>query len=87
MSVCPSVRPSVCPSVRMNAKISETIQATILGLGVQIPEIPAQRKFVSAEWHAHSNAHKPPKTVALTVLTLCITTTTTKFLRSTTLKI
>jgi len=57
---------SVCPSVRMNAEISETIQATIL----QIPEIPAQRKFVSAECHAHSNAHKPPKTVAPTVLML-----------------
>jgi len=46
----------------MNAVISETIQATILGLVMQIPEIPAQRKFVSAECHAHSNAHKPPKT-------------------------
>jgi len=38
---------SVCPSVRMNAEVSETIRATILGLGMQIPEIPAQRKFVS----------------------------------------
>jgi len=45
----------------MNTEISETIKATILGLGMQIP---AQRKFVSAECHAHSNAHKPPKTVA-----------------------
>jgi len=45
----------------MNAEISETIQATILGLGMQIPEIPAQRKFVSAECHAHSNAHNPSK--------------------------
>jgi len=61
---------SVCPSVRMNAEISETIQATILGLGMQVPEIPAQRKFISAECHAHSNAHKPPKTVASTVLML-----------------
>jgi len=26
----------------MNAEISETIGATILGLGMQIPEIPAQ---------------------------------------------
>jgi len=58
---------SVCPSVRMNAEISET---TILGLGMQIPEIPAQRKFVSAECHAHSNVHKPPKTVVPTVLIL-----------------
>jgi len=51
----------------MNAEISETIQDTILGLGMQIP---AQRKFVSAECHAHSNAHKPHKTVAPTVLML-----------------
>jgi len=49
---------SFCPSVRMNAEISETIQATILGLGMQIPEISAQCKFVSAECHAHSNANK-----------------------------
>jgi len=58
MFVCPSVRLSVCSSVRMNADISETIQPTILGLGMQIPEIPAQRKFVSAECHAHSNRPK-----------------------------
>jgi len=39
---------------------------------VQIPELLTQRirlltqlKFVSAECHAHPNAHKPPKTVAL----------------------
>jgi len=31
---------------------------------MQIPELLAQRKFVSAACHAHSNAHKPPKTVA-----------------------
>jgi len=48
----------------MNAEISETIRDTILGLGMQIPEIPAQRKFVSALCHAHSNTHKQPKTVA-----------------------
>jgi len=54
----------------MNAEISETIQATILGLGMQITEIPAQRKFVLVECHAHSNAHKPPKTVAPTALML-----------------
>jgi len=54
----------------MNAEISETIRTTILGLGMQIPEIPAQRKFDSTECHAHSNAHKPPKTVAPTVLML-----------------
>jgi len=57
-------------SVRINIEISDTIRATILGLGMQIPEIPAQRKFVSAMWHAHSNAHKSPKTVAPTVLML-----------------
>jgi len=54
----------------MNAEISETIRATILGLGMQIPEIPAQRKIVSEECHAYSDAHKPPKTVAPTVLML-----------------
>jgi len=59
---------SVYPSVRMNDEISETIRASILGLGMQIPEIPAQRKFVSEM--CHSNAHKPRKTVAPTVLTL-----------------
>jgi len=41
-----------------------------MGLGMQIPEIPAQRMFVSAMGHAHSNAHKPPKTVAPSVLML-----------------
>jgi len=40
----------------MNAEISETIRATILGLGMQIPEIPAQRKFVSAGCKATFNA-------------------------------
>jgi len=54
----------------MNAEISETIQGTILGLGMQISEIPAQRKFVSAECHAHSNAHKPPKSAAPTIFML-----------------
>jgi len=51
---------------RMNAVISETIRVAILGLGMQIPEIPAQRKLVSSlchvpqtaqNWNArHSNA-------------------------------
>jgi len=54
----------------MNAEISETISAKILGFGMQIPEIPAQRKFISAMCHAHSKAQKPPKTVAPTVLML-----------------
>jgi len=54
----------------MKAEISETIGAAILGLGMQIPEIPAQRKVVSAMCHAHSNAHKLPETVAPTVLML-----------------
>jgi len=31
---------------------------------MQILEIPAQREFVSSLCHTHSNAHKPPKTVA-----------------------
>jgi len=30
----------------MNAEISETIKAAILGLGMEVPEIPTQRKFV-----------------------------------------
>jgi len=54
----------------MNAETLETIEATILVLGMQISEIPAQRKFISEQCHAHSNAHKPPKTVAPTVLML-----------------
>jgi len=41
----------------MNAEISETIRARLLRFGVQIPELLTQRKFVSAECHAHSNAH------------------------------
>jgi len=57
-------------SVRINTEISDTIRATILGLCMQIPEIPAQRKFVSAMFHAHSNAHKSPKTVAPTIFML-----------------
>jgi len=48
MSVCPSVRPflrnmSVSPSVRINAEISETMGATLLRFGVQIPELLTQR--------------------------------------------
>jgi len=35
----------------MNAEISETIRARVLGLGLQILGIPAQPKF-----NAHSNA-------------------------------
>jgi len=45
----------------MNAEISETIRVTILGLGMQIPEIPAERMFVSEMCHAYSNAQKPHK--------------------------
>jgi len=51
----------------MNAEISEAIRARLLGLNMQIPELLAQRKFVSARFHAHSNAHKPPKTETPTV--------------------
>jgi len=54
----------------MNAEISETIRARLLRFGVQIPELLTLRKFVSAECHAHSNALKPPKTMAPTVLML-----------------
>jgi len=54
----------------MNAEISETIIARLLRLGMQIPELLTQSKFVSAACHAHSNAHKPRKIVAPTVLTL-----------------
>jgi len=44
--------------------------ARLLRFGVQIPELLTQRKFVSAECHAHCNAHKPLKMVAPTVLML-----------------
>jgi len=54
----------------MNAVISKTIKAKILGLGVQILEFPAQRKFVSSVCHAHCNYHTLPKTEAPTVLML-----------------
>jgi len=54
----------------MNAEISETIRARLLRFGVQIPELLTQRKFVSAECHTHSNAHKPPKLVAPTIFML-----------------
>jgi len=36
----------------MNAEISETIRARLLGFGMQIPELLTQRKLC----HAHSNA-------------------------------
>jgi len=52
----------------MNAEVGNYTSYNTLGM--QIPEIPAQRKFVSAACHAHSNAHKPPKAVASTVLML-----------------
>jgi len=58
---------SVCPYERLDRG---NYKSSILGLGIQIPEIPAQRKVVSAGCHAHSNAHKPSKTVAPTVLML-----------------
>jgi len=54
----------------MNAVISDTIKAAILGLGMQILVIPAQRKFVSSACHADSNSHTPAKTEAPTVLTM-----------------
>jgi len=58
------------PSKTELAEISETMGASLLRFGVQIPELLTQRKFVSVECHAHYNAHKPPKTVAPTVLML-----------------
>jgi len=48
----------------MNAEISETIRARLFGFAMQIPELLAQRVFVSGGCHAH----KAPKTVAPTVL-------------------
>jgi len=45
----------------MNAVISETVKDAILGLGMQVLEIPAQRKFVTRICHAQSNAHKPAR--------------------------
>jgi len=39
---------SVHPSVRMNAEISDTIRARLLGLGIQIPEFFAQVCFIRA---------------------------------------
>jgi len=47
----------------MNAEISETIRAAILGFAMQIPETSAQGKFICY-------AHKPLKMVASTVLML-----------------
>jgi len=44
--------------------------ARLLRFGVQIPELHTQSKFLSEECHAHSNAHKPPKTVGPTVFML-----------------
>jgi len=61
---------NVLHQTRKHTEFSETIKDAILGLGMQISEIPAQGKFVSAGCHAHFNAHKPPKTVAPTVLML-----------------
>jgi len=52
-------------AIMMNAAISETIKAAILGLDIQILQIPGQRRVSSG-----CNAHKPPKTVSFIVLTL-----------------
>jgi len=61
----------VCPYVRLsNTKILNIIRARLLGFGMQIPELLAQRKIVLAGCHADSNAHKPPKTVSPAVLML-----------------
>jgi len=69
-----NVKPSTSFSFRnhsvYNTEISETIRSRILGFGMQITELLAQPKFVSAGCHARSNANKPPKTVAPTLLVL-----------------
>jgi len=44
----------------LDAEISEAIRARMCGLGIQILRLPAQRNFVLAGCHAHSNAHKRP---------------------------
>jgi len=54
---------SVCLSVHLSG-------LTLLVFGMQIPELLTQRKFVSAECHAHSNDHKSPKPVAPTIFML-----------------
>jgi len=59
-SLAESIYP--CPSVRMNAEISETVRARLLGFGRRFLEL-AQRKFFSAGCHAHSNAHKLQKII------------------------
>jgi len=56
----------------MNAEISETIRARLLGFGVRISKLLAQRKFLSAGWHDNSNAHNPSKTVAPTAYKLWV---------------
>jgi len=50
-------RVSVRLSVRVNAKISETIKARKLGLGMQILEVLAQRNFIYNIIYAQYNAH------------------------------
>jgi len=54
----------------MNAELLETIRGRLLRFGMQIPELLTQPKLVSAACHAHSYAHKPPKSVTGTVLML-----------------
>jgi len=43
----------------MNAEISETIKARMLGFGKQILEVLGQLKFPLEGSHAHCNAHTP----------------------------
>jgi len=49
-------RVDLAMSVRINSEISETLRARLLGFGMQIPELLAQRKFTSAGCHSHFNA-------------------------------
>jgi len=44
----------------LDAEVSETIKVRMLGLGIQIVRLPAQRVFVLAGCHAHSKARKRP---------------------------
>jgi len=47
----------------MNAEISKTISTSLLGFGMQIPELLVQRNFVSGGDHAYFNAHNLQKFV------------------------
>jgi len=52
---------SVCPSVRMNSEISETIRARLLGLGMHISELLAQRKLLNWLYFSYQYLSIDPK--------------------------